>query len=125
VLPLLKDVGWALIDYLKNGRPVTGSKKVFIRHQPPFVGTMDSTNMNRIFTKAIHVAGLSIPKGKPCGIHSLRHTLGRILLENEVSLPVIAGVLGHQTIKSTETYLKINIEKLFQCPLNPEEVFNE
>jgi len=125
ILPLLKDVGWALINYLKNGRPTTESNEVFIRHHPPFTGFMTSANLNRIFKKAIHFAGLSIPKGKPCGIHSLRHTLGRILLENEVSLSVIAGVMGHQTIKSTETYLKINIEKLFQCPLNPEDVFNE
>ena len=125
VLPLLKDVGWALIDYFKNGRPVTESNAIFVRHHPPFTGLMSSTSLIHIFQKTIHLAGLSIPREKPCGIHSLRHTLGRVLLENEVPLPVIAGVLGHQTIKSTETYLKINIEKLFQCPLNPEEVFNE
>ena len=125
VLPILKDVGWALIDYLKNGRPVTESNKVFIRHKSPYGRSMYPSNLTRIFIKAVHLAGLSIPKGKPCGVHSLRHTLGRVLLENEVPLPVIAEILGHQTIKSTETYLKINIEKLFQCPLNPEEVFNE
>ena len=124
-LPLLKDIGWALIDYLKNGRPHTECNEIFIRHNPPFDKLASPATLNRIFQKAIHSAGLSIPKEKKCGVHSLRHTLGRVLLESEVSLPVIAGILGHQTIKSTETYLKINIEGLFQCPLNPEAVFDE
>jgi len=124
-LPLLKDIGWALIDYLKNGRPETNCKEIFIRHNPPYNKLATSATLNRIFQKAIHSAGLSIPREKKCGVHSLRHTLGRILLENEVSLPVIAGILGHQTIKSTETYLKINTEGLFQCPLNPDDVFHD
>ena len=123
-LPLLKDIGWALIDYLKNGRPHTDCDEIFIRHNPPFNKLETSATMNRIFQKAIHSAGLSIPKEKQCGVHSLRHTLGRVLLESETSLPVIAGILGHQTVKSTETYLRINIEGLFQCPLNSEDVFH-
>jgi integrase/recombinase XerD len=32
-LPILEDVGWAIIDYLKNGRPETSSDILFIRHR--------------------------------------------------------------------------------------------
>lgn len=35
-LPLLDDIGWAVIDYLKNGRPQTPSDRVFVRHRAPF-----------------------------------------------------------------------------------------
>jgi site-specific recombinase XerD len=38
VLPLPNDVGWAIIDYLKNGRPVTECKNVFVVHNAPYTG---------------------------------------------------------------------------------------
>ena len=34
-LPLLKDVGWAVIDYIRHGRPVCDCPQVFIRHHRP------------------------------------------------------------------------------------------
>ena len=34
-LPLLKDVGWAVIDYVRNGRPASGCPQVFLRHTAP------------------------------------------------------------------------------------------
>ena len=35
-LPLLDDIGWAIIDYLKNGRPQTECDCVFVRHRAPY-----------------------------------------------------------------------------------------
>ena len=35
-LPLLDDVGWAIIDYVRHGRPETACAKVFIKHRHPF-----------------------------------------------------------------------------------------
>ena len=35
-LPLLDDVGWAIIDYVRQGRPETGCAKVFVKHRYPF-----------------------------------------------------------------------------------------
>ena len=35
-LPLLKDVGWAIIDYIRHGRPETACPKVFVKHRHPF-----------------------------------------------------------------------------------------
>ena len=78
-----------------------------------------------IFTFRIHNAGLRIPRGKNCGIHSLRHTLGSILLEKETPLPIISQILGHQSIKSTSTYLRLNMKGLAECPIDPDKVFND
>jgi site-specific recombinase XerD len=34
-LPLLKDVGWAIIDYVRDGRPASDRPEVFLRHTAP------------------------------------------------------------------------------------------
>jgi integrase/recombinase XerD len=122
-LPLLDDIGWAIIDYLKNGRPETKCDRVFVRHKAPF----DSFGENESFYRELHrymvKAGLEIPLGLHCGLHSLRSTLARNMLEAKVPLPVISEALGHQSIQTTSIYLKIDLNGLKKCALDPEEVF--
>jgi len=122
-LPLLDDIGWAIIDYLKNGRPDTRCDRVFVRHRAPF----DSFGENDSFYRELHrymvKAGLDTPVGVHCGMHSLRSTLARNMLDAKTPLPVISDVLGHQNINTTSIYLKIDINGLRKCALDPEEVF--
>ncbi|MCL5770718.1 MAG: tyrosine-type recombinase/integrase [Actinobacteria bacterium] len=122
-LPLLDDIGWAIIDYLKNGRPETKCDAVFVRHRAPY----DSFGENECFQRELHrymiKAGLEIPLDVHCGLHSLRSTLARNMLEAEAPLPVISEVLGHQSINTTSIYLKIDLDGLKKCALDPEEVF--
>jgi len=121
-LPLLDDIGWAVIDYLKNGRPKTTSDRIFIRHRAPF----DSFGENESFYKELHrymqAAGIDAPMGVHCGMHSLRSTLAKNMLEANTPLSVISEVLGHKNINTTSIYLKIDIEGLRKCTLDPEEV---
>lgn len=123
--PMLSDVGWALIDYLKNGRPVTESECVFVRHNAPFKEFAPNSAMNRILVKYIRDSGIPITRKTPSGMHSLRHTLASTLLAENIPLPVISEILGHVSIKSTDVYLHIDHARLRECALNPEEVFNE
>ncbi|MCX6055090.1 MAG: site-specific integrase [Chloroflexi bacterium] len=122
-LPLLDDIGWAIIDYLKNGRPETKCDRVFVRHRAPY----DSFGENESFYRELHrymiKAGLETPLDIHCGLHSLRSTLAGNLLEARVPLPVISEVLGHQSIQTTSIYLKIDLNGLRKCALDPEEVF--
>ena len=122
-LPLLNDIGWAVIDYIKNGRPESEDNRLFIRMNAPFTG-MESGAFTNIFVKRMHAAGLKVKRGEKCGIHSLRHTLGSLMLEKETPLTVISQVLGHKSIQSTEVYLHINMAGLYECPIDPEKVFN-
>ena len=122
-LPILDDIGWALIDYLQNGRPRTGATTVFVNHKAPYGGFKDTNGMDHILWKYMRLAGLEIPKNEHCGLHSLRSTLARTMLENGAPLPVISEVLGHESVQTTGIYLKINIEALRQCAIDPEEVF--
>lgn len=125
MLPLLNDVGWSIIDYIRNGRPNVDTDYLFIEHRAPYERFSSSGAISSIFTRRMHDAKLNIVRGKRLGIHSLRHTLGTALLEKKTPLPVISQILGHQSIKSTETYIKTNIKGLRECPIDPERVFND
>ena len=116
-LPLPDDVGWAIIDYLKNGRPVSDSKYVFIQHTPPYGEYKDLRN---VLVKQMRKAGIETPANKRIGMHCFRHSLATAMLENGVPLPVISQTLGHADIASTEVYLRINISQLRLCALEVE-----
>ncbi len=120
-LPLIKDVGWAIIDYLRHGRPISDSPYVFLTSTVPYrpFGTY-SAALNSLLTKHIRDAGVRIPRDVPKGVHSLRHTLASTMLAKDVPLPIISSVLGHVTTKATSIYLHIDIERLKECALDPE-----
>jgi site-specific recombinase XerD len=121
-LPLLKDVGWAIIDYLKNGRPVGDSPHVFLRHLAPVAPFSDEDHLHQIIVKYMRLAKLPISGKKKVGMHSLRHTLATTLLEQHTPLQEIADILGHQDMDSTAVYLKSSLALLRECSLNPEEL---
>jgi len=121
-LPLLDDIGWAVIDYLKNGRPQTPSDRVFVRHRAPFDAFGENESFQRDLHRYMVKARLDIPLDVHCGMHSLRSTLARNMLKTNASLPIIAETLGHQNINTTSIYLKIDITGLRRCALDPDEV---
>ena len=122
-LPLLDDIGWAIIDYLKNGRPSTSCDNLFVRHRPPFNAFGETENFHRSLHRYMVKAGLATAMNVRHGMHSLRSTLAKNMLEAQAPLPVISEILGHQNINTTSIYLKIDIEGLRKCALDPEEVF--
>lgn len=123
-LPLSAPVGWAIIDYLKNGRPTTKSDRVFVRHISPH-GAMGSTaTLDTALTKYILKAGIEKSRGESYGMHSLRKTLATNMLASGAALPIITQTLGHVNPKSTECYLKADIQGLRQCALDPDEGYS-
>ena len=119
-LPILNDVGWAVIEYIKNGRPVSDSPYVFLRHLAPIGPFSDEDHLHQIIVKHMRTAKLPITGEKKVGMHSLRHTLATSLLENHVSIDDIAGILGQQSTETTPTYLKSSLKMLSECALNPD-----
>lgn len=122
-LPLLKDIGWAIIDYLQNGRPATNSECLFVRHRAPFNAFGGRNAFNKELHRYILKADLDIPGGMRHGMHSLRSTLAGNMLEIKSPLPIISEVLGHQSVNTTSIYLKIDIEGLRKCAIDLEEVY--
>lgn len=123
-LPLVKDVGWAVIDYLKYGRPKVNTDCVFVRHIAPFLPFSEDDHLHQMIVKYMKLAHIPISSKRRVGMHSLRHTLASLLLENNTPLPTISDVLGHVDTDSTAIYLKVDIKKLKECPLNIKENIN-
>jgi site-specific recombinase XerD len=120
-LPLVQDVGWAVIDYLKYGRPDIDSPYLFIRQLAPFLPFSENDHLHQIIIKYMRLAHIPVSPKKRVGMHSLRHTLASLLLENNTPLPVISNILGHLDVESSAVYLKVDIKKLKECPLDLKE----
>jgi site-specific recombinase XerD len=119
-LPLLKDVGWAIIDYLRHGRPRSECPQVFVRHTAPIGPFSDQDHLHQILAKHARAAHVPLGEQRRHGMHSLRHTLATRLLEAGTPVEQIADILGHQRVASTGAYLKSSLRLLAQCALDPD-----
>ena len=113
-LPMPMDVGWAVIDYLKNGRPVSETPEVFLRAVAPYESLQ---NFDNILIKHMRKAGIPLDSLKHHGLHSLRHSLATHMLDEEIPITSIQGVLGHVNAESTEKYIGVNVRQLRSCAL--------
>lgn len=120
-LPMPDAVGWAVIDYIKNGRPkYYETDRVFLKHMPPFDPIGDNNHMAQVIVHYMRKAGIDRRNRKRSGFHSLRHSAGSMLLEMETPLSVITNILGHSDPDVTAVYLKTDIQKLAECVLSME-----
>lgn len=114
-LPLLEDVGWAIIDYLQNARPKTSCPNVFVCHNPPF--DRIHTWLAKDISRAVQKAGIRVPHEKTAGTHIFRHSLATNLLNHGVGIDEIAQTLGHTSAESTEAYISLSMDTLRLCAL--------
>ena len=108
-LPMLQDIGEALVAYLRQGRPQCSSPQVFLRLQAPYRGLAQATSVGSIVRRALQRAGLE-PRHK--GAHLLRHTLATEMLRRGASLRQIAQILRHRSIETTEIYARVDLDAL-------------
>ncbi len=117
-LPLPNEVGWAVIDYIKNGRPAFyDTSYVFIKHMPPFDSFSEGNHLSDIIKRYMNKAGIPATKNRHSGFHSMRHAAASLLLEAGTQLPIITEILGHSNPDITAIYLKTDINKLKECIL--------
>ena len=110
-LPLLEDVGEAIIDYVTHARPKTEIKHVFVTKLHPYKPLNSVATM---VNERISKSGICTI-GKHHGAHSLRHSLATAMMSQKNDLPVISSALGHVMSKSTMFYLGVNIDNLLEC----------
>jgi site-specific recombinase XerD len=115
-LPILPEVGNALIDYLKYGRVLSSEKHCFLQVVYPYnkLSPHDIANAVQFYLKR---SGIDLLNRKH-GPHALRHSFASQLLQQGTSLPVISEALGHTTSMSTMFYLRIDTSALKQCALD-------
>jgi len=116
-LPIPAEVGWAVINYMKSGRPAVDTQVVFVRHIAPFLPFSETDHLHQLIKDYMRIAHLPTLK-KHRGMHSLRHTAASRMLEHDTPLEVISNILGHEDPDSTAVYLKVDIIRLRACSLD-------
>jgi len=124
-LPLLDDVGWAIIDYVRGGRPETACPKIFVKHRHPFDAFGCASSVASRLSRYAGRAGIVFVPGEVCGMHSLRGALAVAMIGNNTPIPVVSAVLGHASSDTTQAYyLRFDIERLRCCALDVEDVID-
>lgn len=102
-LPLPADVGEALVDHLRLGRPASAmGRTVFVRVKAPH-RAMTSTGVSQVVADAARRAGLGVVHA-----HRLRHTAATEMLRAGSSLAEIGQVLRHRRALTTAIYAKVD-----------------
>jgi integrase/recombinase XerD len=106
--PLQRKVGEAILEYIRNARPRTSCRNLFLTLKPPY-RSIGHSSLWRITSRRIDAAGIRCRRRGP---HCLRHACATHLLEQGASLKEIGDLLGHRDYNSTRIYAKVHLEQL-------------
>jgi site-specific recombinase XerD len=109
-LPLTKEVGLALVDYLKDGRPPLDTDVVFVRLRAPLRPFGSHSAISVIVSRAMHRAGVACQSQGAA--HVLRHSVATSMLRYGATLQEIADILRHRSIVTTQIYAKVDVTML-------------
>jgi site-specific recombinase XerD len=115
--PLTPEVGEAMLDYLRHGRPETPDRRIFFRITAPRAAVTHRIVSLRAKTY-LRKAGITVSRP---GSHTLRHSCAQRLVDADFSLKVIGDFLGHRHPTSTRIYSKVAIEALREVALGDGE----
>jgi len=112
LLPLPKSVAQAILNYLKQGRPPTRSRVLFVHHLAPVGQALTAQLVRKRVRRAFRQCGI-----KARGTHILRHTWATWAHRRGVGLKLIADILGHRSLGTTARYARVHVEELRQVAL--------
>jgi site-specific recombinase XerD len=105
---LTDPVGDALLAYLRDGRPPSVHRQIFLSAHAP-IRPLTRQSAGYAFRFRVAQSGLDIPFR---GVHCLRHSLAMHLLRQGVALKSIGDLLGHRGAESTSVYLRLDLDDL-------------
>ena len=108
-LPLPREVGEALVAYLRDARPQCPTRRVFVRIHAPHVGFAGPAAITNVVHRALSRAGIDPPFK---GAHLLRHSLATAMLHHGASLEEIGQILRHAAPETTQIYAKTDLAAL-------------
>ncbi len=117
VYPLSTLVGEALVYYLRDSRPSSRDRHVFLKARAPF-SALRFIDVSQRASHWLRQAGIVVPRA---GSHTLRHTCVQRLVDADFSLKVIGDFVGHRVPESTQIYGKVAIEALRRVVLDRGE----
>lgn len=106
--PLITSVGMAIAKYLREARPVSHRRELFLCLNAPH-GPLSQTAVRHIVANGLKRVGARTTRFGP---HSLRHACAGRLVSEGFSLKEIGDHLGHRGISATRIYAKVNLEAL-------------
>lgn len=109
LLPLPDATGAAIMDYLRNGRPQTTRRELFVRHRPPSNAPADLDIIRNAVRFAAHRCGL---ERRIRGTHILRHTVACRMVQGGARFKEIADLLRHRSLDTTTIYAKVDLAGL-------------
>ena len=124
-LPLPEEVGKAIINYIKNSRPKTKEKYIFVSHDQYVKQLSDSFNIRDYLIETYKKAGVNYLSKTNKGIHTFRHALATNMLKSGIPLDIISSTLGHSNNNSSKVYISIDNDLLKDCCLDLMEANNE
>lgn len=110
-LPIPEDVGAAISAYLRDARPSTVTRVLFVRSYAPYLGFKDSRIISKILTRACAALKIEMP-ARYLGSHVLRHSLATRMVRTGVALHEVGDVLRHKSRATTMIYAKLDIANL-------------
>jgi integrase/recombinase XerD len=112
LLPLPPLVGKAISNYLRDGRPRSSSRRLFLCHRLPVGQPITPERVRGAVRRAMQRSGIN--RG---GTHRLRHAFATRLHARGASLKEVADVLGHQHFDTTAIYARVNLSHLAKVAL--------
>jgi integrase/recombinase XerD len=106
--PLVREVGAAILRYLREVRPKCKLREIFLTQVQPY-RTLTAAGFGTMVRKRLQRLGLVLPCYGP---HALRHSCATHLLAEGVSLKEIADHLGHVSLAATQMYAKVDLTAL-------------
>ena len=115
-LPLLPEVGEALVNYLRYARPESTLPNVFLSACAPY-RPMNRLGLNGVVIRIMRSSGVNLA-GRKFGPHSMRHSLASNMLKSGASISIISEALGHESSETTREYLRVDVTSLAKCALD-------
>jgi site-specific recombinase XerD len=113
LLPLMRTVGEALIQYLQHRPGQSPCRNVFLAIRAPY-HPLDSGAISQIVRRNLTKAGV---KSSGSGTRSFRHSWAIRALAHDSPIKSIADVLGHRYIDTTFIYAKADLNSLRQVAM--------
>ena len=124
-LPLTKDIGEALQDYILNARWKVNEPHVFLRLKPPYRAFTDAVSIGDIYDEYRIAAGLERKAFDGKSFHSLRRTVGTNLVTSDIAITDAAQLLGKIKPESMRKYVALDIAHLKECALDFSDIESE
>jgi integrase/recombinase XerD len=106
---LSASVGDAIVAYLRDGRPESSHRCVFLTTVAPFTPLASTDALIGRVKQYLAKAGLRVTRP---GTHSFRYSCAQRLFEQGLPLKTIGDYLGHRDTTVTQRYTKIALEQL-------------